>query len=152
VHKEIAASFLPKMKQEFDAANVKIRGDEYTRDIIDVDEAKEDDYHTEYLDKIISIKIVDDLDEAIEFINKYSSGHTESIMTENKETAYIFLKKVDSGAVFWNASTRFTDGGCFGMGCEMGISTDKLHARGPMGLKEMTSYKYIIEGNGNIRE
>ena len=113
--------------------------------------ASEDDFYKEYLDYIISVKTVSDVDEAIDHINKYNTGHSESIITENKEAAKKFLNRVDAACVYVNASTRFTDGFEFGFGAEIGISTQKLHARGPMGLKELTSYKYQIMGNGQIR-
>ena len=118
---------------------------------IDCEPATEQDFGTEYLDYIISMKTVDSVEEAISHINRYSTGHSESILTENEETARQFLNEIDSACVYWNASTRFTDGGEFGFGAEIGISTQKLHARGPMGLRELTSYKYRIYGNGQIR-
>ncbi|MFH1317349.1 MAG: glutamate-5-semialdehyde dehydrogenase [Candidatus Woesearchaeota archaeon] len=151
VHKDIAQRFLPVVKEEFKKNDVEVRGCVETKKIIDAKEATEEDYKTEYLAKIISIKVVDDVDEAISFIDKYGSGHSDAIVTEDKMNANKFLDQVDSAAVYHNASTRFTDGGQFGMGCEIGISTQKLHARGPMGLKEMTSYKYLIEGDGEVR-
>ena len=114
--------------------------------------AAEEDYGTEYLDYILSIKTVDSLDEAIRHINRYSTGHSDAILTEDMERAERFCQEVDSACVYVNASTRFTDGFEFGFGAEIGISTQKLHARGPMGLKELTSYKYVIHGNGQIRE
>ncbi|MFH1053015.1 MAG: glutamate-5-semialdehyde dehydrogenase [Candidatus Woesearchaeota archaeon] len=152
INKEIAERFLPVIKEEFLKNDVEIRGCDETREIIDAKAATEDDFKTEYLAKIISIKVVKDIDEAISFIDKYGSGHSDAIVTEDKLNAAKFLKQVDSAAVYHNASTRFTDGGQFGMGCEIGISTQKLHARGPMGLKEMTSYKYLITGDGEVRE
>jgi glutamate-5-semialdehyde dehydrogenase len=153
VHKDIASEFLPKMAELFKKYGVEMRGCRETRKIInDIKEATEDDWYTEYLDLIISIKIVNSVEEAIEHINKYGTHHSDAIITENKENADKFLKEVDSAAVYHNASTRFTDGGEFGLGGEIGISTDKIHARGPMGLEELTSYKYIIHGNGQIRE
>jgi len=153
VHRDIAEKFLPDMAELFKRNNVEMRGCEKTRKILpDIKEATEKDWFTEYLDLIISIKIVDSLEEAIEHINKYGTHHSDSIITENKESAEKFLKEVDSAAVYHNASTRFTDGGEFGLGAEIGISTDKIHARGPMGLEELTSYKFVIYGNGQIRE
>ncbi|MCM8806859.1 MAG: glutamate-5-semialdehyde dehydrogenase [Candidatus Omnitrophica bacterium] len=153
VHKNIAEIFLPKMAQLFEKYNVEMRGCTETRKILPyIKEATEEDWYTEYLDLIISIKIVNSLEEAIEHINKYGTHHSDAIITENKEAAEKFLKEVDSAAVYHNASTRFTDGGEFGLGAEIGISTDKIHARGPMGLEELTSYKYVIYGNGQIRE
>jgi len=152
IHKNIAKKYLPGLKKGLEKYGVEIRGCDQTKIIIDVGKATEEDFRTEYLAKIISIKIVNDIDEAIEFVNEYGSGHSDAIITENNMDAEKFLKSIDSSTVYHNASTRFTDGGCFGMGCEMGISTDKLHARGPMGLEEMTTYKYVVIGNGQIRE
>ena len=113
--------------------------------------ATEEDWGTEYLDYILSLKLVDSLDEAIRHINRYNTGHSEAIITQDYNHAQEFLNRIDAAAVYVNASTRFTDGGEFGLGCEMGISTQKLHARGPMGLEELCSYKYIIHGDGQIR-
>jgi glutamate-5-semialdehyde dehydrogenase len=153
VHKEIAERFLPKMAELFREHGVEMRGCSETRKIIsDIKEATEKDWYTEYLDLIISIKVVNNIEEAIEHINKYGTHHSDAIITENRESAEKFLKEVDSAAVYHNASTRFTDGGEFGLGAEIGISTDKIHARGPMGLEELTSYKYVVYGNGQIRE
>ncbi|MCM8818967.1 MAG: glutamate-5-semialdehyde dehydrogenase [Candidatus Omnitrophica bacterium] len=153
IHKDIAEKFLPKMAELFRNYNVEMRGCSETKKILpDIKEATEIDWYTEYLDLIISIKIVNSLEEAIEHINKYGTHHSDSIITENKKSAEKFLKEVDSAAVYHNASTRFTDGGEFGLGAEIGISTDKIHARGPMGLEELTTYKYVIYGNGQIRE
>ncbi|HOK57188.1 MAG TPA: glutamate-5-semialdehyde dehydrogenase [bacterium] len=153
VHKDIAKKFLPKMAEIFKEYKVEMRGCEKTLEILpDIKRATEIDWYTEYLDLIISIKIVKNLEEAIEHINKYGTHHSDSIITENEKAAEKFLKEVDSAAVYHNASTRFTDGGEFGLGAEIGISTDKIHARGPMGLEELTTYKYIIYGNGQIRE
>lgn len=153
VHKDIAEEFLPKLKKKLDEHNVEIRGCEMTRQILGdcVVPADEDDYATEFLDYIISIKVVDDLAEALEHIAKYSTGHSECIVTESLFSAETFKKSVDSAAVYVNCSTRFTDGEMFGLGAEIGISTQKLHARGPMGLNEMTTTKYTITGNGQIR-
>jgi len=151
IHDAVANELLPKLKKEFDKEKVEMRGCAETQKIIKVKKATEKDYATEYLAKIISIKVVKDLCKAAEFIDTYSSKHTESIITENRKTAELFEKRIDSAVIFHNASTRFTDGGQFGMGCEIGISTQKLHARGPMGLKEMTSYKFIVEGDGQVR-
>lgn len=153
VHKDIAEKFLPRMAELFRKYNVEMRGCKETLKILpDIKEAKEEDWYAEYLDLIISIKIVNDVDEAISHINKYGTHHSDSIITQNRETAEKFLKEVDSAAVYHNASTRFTDGGEFGLGAEIGISTDKIHARGPMGLEELTIYKYVVYGNGQIRE
>lgn len=152
VHRDVAARFLPEMLKQFKEANVQIRGCAFTRKIAKwAKAATEKDYRTEYLDLILSVKIVDSLDAAIAHINDYGSHHSDSIVTENCDNASKFLKQVDSACVYVNASTRFTDGNQFGMGAEIGISTDKLHARGPMALEELTSYKYIIYGNGQIR-
>jgi glutamate-5-semialdehyde dehydrogenase len=133
-------------------AGVELRGCEKSREIIpEIKQAVEDDWSAEYLDKILSVKIVSSIDDAIDHISIYGSSHSDTIVTENKSNANKFTDEVDSAAVYVNASTRFTDGFEFGMGAEIGISTDKLHARGPMGLKELTSYKYIIHGTGQIR-
>ena len=153
VHKDVAERFLPKLKKRLDEHKVEIRGCEITRQILGdcVVPADEDDYATEFLDYIISIKVVDDLAEAIEHISKYSTGHSECIVTESLFSAQEFQKRIDAAAVYVNVSTRFTDGEMFGLGAELGISTQKLHARGPMGLREMTTTKYLITGNGQIR-
>ena len=136
---------------EFQKAGVEIRGCEKTRRIIKgIKKASEKDWYTEYLDLILSVKVVKDVDEAIKHIMKYGSYHSDAIVTKNKKNAEKFLGGVDSAAVYVNASTRFTDGGEFGKGAEMGISTDKIHARGPMGLEELTSYKYMVYGIGYI--
>jgi len=152
VHKNIADTFLPKFKELMDKENVELRGCSKTREILkNIKEATEEDYKTEYLDLILSIKVVDSLDEAIEHINTYGSHHSEAIITENYENAERFLDEIDASCVYVNASTRFTDGGMFGFGAEIGISTNKLHARGPVGLRELTTYKYKIRGSGQIR-
>ncbi len=152
VHKDIAARFLPGMLKKFREMKVEIRGCKMTRKIVKgVKLATEKDYHTEYLDLILSVKVVGDLNEAIRHINFYGSHHSDSIITENYAHALEFLRRVDSGCVYVNASTRFTDGNQFGMGAEIGISTDKLHARGPMALEELTTYKYMVFGDGQIR-
>ena len=153
VHKDIAEAALPLIKAELDKKNVEIRGCERTVAILgeDVVPACEDDYAREFLDYILAVKVVDSLDEAIEHLAKYSTGHSESIVTSDYAAAEKFTACVDSAAVYVNASTRFTDGGEFGLGAEIGISTQKLHARGPMGLSSLTSSKYIIKGNGQIR-
>ncbi|MFH1191685.1 MAG: glutamate-5-semialdehyde dehydrogenase [Candidatus Omnitrophota bacterium] len=152
VHREVAARFLPGMLKKFKEANVQIRGCAFTQKIANwVKRATEKDYRTEYSDLILSVKVVDSLEEAIAHINEYGSHHSDSIVTDNDNSAGKFLKQIDSACVYQNASTRFTDGNQFGMGAEIGISTDKLHARGPMGLEELTSYKYIIYGNGQVR-
>ena len=152
VHDAIKNEFLPLLEKALNKESVEIRGCNKTKKILaKIKLASVEDYKTEYLAKILSIKIVNDLDESIKFIETYSSGHSEAIITENVKTANKFLEIIDSAAVYHNASTRFTDGGCFDMGCEIGISTQKIHARGPMGLNEMISYKYIVRGNGEIR-
>lgn len=151
IHEKIREAFLPELKKALDEKKVEIRGDEKTREVINCTPATEEDFATEYLDYILSVKTVKSVNEAIEHINRYSTRHSEAIITENSEHAGIFLKEVDAACVYVNASTRFTDGFEFGFGAEIGISTQKLHARGPMGLKELTSYKYEITGNGQIR-
>jgi glutamate-5-semialdehyde dehydrogenase len=150
VHSEVANRFLPKFKEVIQESNVQLRGCENTRKIIDVTVASERDWKTEYLDYILSIKVVNSLEEAIEHINTYGSGHTDSIITENKEIAQKFMDLVDSANVFWNCSTQFSDGFRFGFGAEVGISTNKIHARGPVGLDGLTIYKYKLIGNGHI--
>ncbi len=152
VDKAMAGEFLPKIKEEMEKNEVELRGCEITLEYIDIKPANEEDWHTEYLDKILSIRVVDDLEDAIEHIETYGSGHSDSIVTENYSAAEEFLNRVDSACVYVNASTRFTDGGVFGFGAEVGISTNKLHARGPMGIDDLTTYKYIILGNGQVRE
>ena len=152
IHRDIREALLPKLAEALHSKNVEMRGDEEIRQILpDCAPAMEEDYGKEYLDYIISMKTVGSACEAIAHINKYNTRHSECIVTENKETAEKFLKEVDAACVYVNASTRFTDGFEFGFGAEIGISTQKLHARGPMGLKELTSYKYTIHGNGQIR-
>ena len=154
IHKDVSEEFLPVLKKALDEKNVEFRGDENTRKILGdcVIPATEEDYGKEYLDYILSVKTVSSVDEAIRHINKYNTHHSECIVTENQENAEKFLDGVDAACVYVNASTRFTDGFEFGFGAEIGISTQKLHARGPMGLKELTSYKYKIYGNGQIRQ
>ena len=152
VHNDIREALLPALKAALDTKNVEIRADERIRQVIDgCMEATEADYGTEYLDYILSMKTVDSVEEAIAHINKYNTKHSECIVTEDAATAETFLNGVDAACVYWNASTRFTDGFEFGFGAEIGISTQKLHARGPMGLKELTSYKYRIIGTGQTR-
>ncbi len=153
VHKDIAGEFLPGMIKKFEEAKVEIRGDEKTKSILPhIKSAGEEDWSTEYLDLILSVRVVDSLSEAIDHINKYGSMHSEAIVTRDKDAAERFLQEVDASSVFWNASTRFTDGGEFGMGAEIGISNQKLHARGPMGVRELTSTKFVIYGDGQIRK
>lgn len=152
IHKDIKDAFLPVLAEGLRTHHVEMRGDEAVREVLsDCLPATEEDYASEYLDYIISMKTVTDVDEAIAHINKYNTKHSEAIITENELTAEKFLKEIDAACVYVNASTRFTDGFEFGFGAEIGISTQKLHARGPMGLKELTSYKYQIHGNGQIR-
>ena len=153
VHQTVAAEFLPSMLRQLRDAGVEIRGCERTRQIVsDVTPATEQDWRTEYLDLILAVKVVDSVDAAIDFINTYGTGHSDAIVTQDYAHARRFQAEVDSAAVYVNASTRFTDGYEFGFGAEVGISTNRLHARGPMGLRELTTYKYVINGNGQIRE
>lgn len=152
VHQDIAAEFLPRAKQKLDECKVEWRGSPRTVAILPgIAPATLEDYAAEYNDYILSCKVIDGLDEAIAHIRRYSTGHSECIVTRNEEAARRFARSVDSAAVYINASTRFTDGSEFGMGAEIGISTQKLHARGPMGLRELTSYKYVILGSGQVR-
>lgn len=153
IHKNIASNFIPLLTERLKRKNVEIRGDKNTCEIDNrVILATDEDWGCEYLDLIISVKIVENIDVAIEHINEYSTKHSESIITKDYENARRFLNEIDSSCVYVNSSTRFTDGGEFGFGAEIGISTQKLHARGPMGLKELTTTKYVIYGNGQIRE
>ena len=159
VHEEIAAAFLPRLQKilvtDRDAAqekSVELRLDEKAAQYISGTQAKSEDFDTEFLDHILAIKLVSSLEEAVEHIEAHSTHHSDAIVTEKAAVAAYFTEQVDSAAVYVNASTRFTDGGQFGLGCEMGISTQKLHARGPMGLKELTSYKYVIQGTGQVRK
>lgn len=153
VHERIANVFLPMVKAELDKKSVILLGCEKTLNILEsnIAPATEDDYKTEFLDYVLAVKIVSSMDEAIDHIAKYSTGHSEAIISESVKNSRIFTRRVDSAAVYVNASTRFTDGGQFGLGSEIGISTQKIHARGPMGIDELTSYKYIICGDGQIR-
>ena len=154
VDQAIASDFLPLVKERLvdeRERSVELRLDEDAQAIISGRAAQEQDFDTEFLDYILAVKVVDGVEEAVDHIEAHSTHHSDAIVTENPETAACFTKQVDSAAVYVNASTRFTDGGQFGLGCEMGISTQKLHARGPMGLREMTSYKYIVSGNGQVR-
>jgi glutamate-5-semialdehyde dehydrogenase len=153
VHEEIARSFLPTMIEALEDAGVEVRGCAKTRKIVKgLKAAKESDWFTEYLDLILSVRVVKNLEEAIAHINRYGSNHSDSIVTADAVSAERFLREVDSACVYVNASTRFTDGGQFGFGAEIGISTNRLHARGPMGLEDLTTYKYVIRGNGQVRE
>ena len=153
VHQKVAEQFLPVIIAALRKENVEVRGCEKTAKIVsDVKLATEEDWYREYLDYIIGVKVVNDLDEAIAHVNKYSTKHSESILTANFTKAMRFIKEVDSAAVYWNASTRFTDGNQFGLGAEIGISTQKLHARGPMSVQHLTTTKYFILGSGHIRK
>lgn len=159
VHENIAATFLPRLEQvlvkerkESGLEPILFRLDEKASQFITGSAAEAQDFDTEFLDYILAVKVVSSLEEAVEHIEAHSTHHSDAIVTENEDTALYFTEQVDSAAVYVNASTRFTDGGQFGLGCEMGISTQKLHARGPMGLKELTSYKYVVTGDGQIRE
>jgi len=154
IHRDVADEFVPRIAESLSAKNVELRGDETFRRLADLEgliEATEDDWSTEYLDYVLSAKIVDSLDEAIGHINHYGSHHTDSIVTDDETAAARFQLEVDSACVFWNASTRFNDGAEFGFGAEIGISTDKLHARGPMALEELCSYKYLAFGTGQVK-
>ena len=149
----IAGQFLPRIGKALAERKVELRGDEQTRSLVSgVKPATEDDWYAEYLDLILAVRVVNGVDEAIDHITKYGSAHSDAIVTRNKATAEKFLREVDSSSVFWNASTRLADGGQYGFGAEIGISTDKLHARGPMGLEELTSYKFVVVGDGQLRE
>ena len=153
IHKNVAKAFLPEILNELNNKGVEIYGCNETQKYANyVKPATDEDFYTEYLDMKISVIVLDSIDSAVEHINEHSTGHSEAIITENYNNAMKFTERIDSAAVYVNASTRFTDGGEFGFGAEIGISTQKLHARGPMGLREMTTYKYIILGNGEIRE
>jgi len=152
VHKDIADAFLPRMIARFKQLGVELRGDKAVQKFdVSIKPATEEDWYAEYLDMILSIRIVKNVQAAIEHINTYGSQHSDAIVTTDAKAAKKFLSQVDSATVYVNASTRFTDGGEFGMGAEIGISTDKLHARGPMGLEELTTYKYVISGSGQVR-
>ena len=156
VQKEIAPKILPLIQKRLNEKEVCLRLDDEAYAILKeqpgrIEHATAEDWKTEYLDYILSVKIVSDVQEAIDHINQYSTHHSECIVSEDPQAAQQFLDQIDSACVYWNASTRFTDGGVFGLGAEIGISTGKIHARGPMGLKEMTSYKYTIQGNGQVR-
>ena len=153
VHEKIAAEFLPKLAARFGQLGVELRGDPAARAIVpSMKEATEKDWYEEYLDLILTVKVVPSVKAAVDHINKYGSRHSDAIVSESEESQRMFTQEIDSATVYVNASTRFTDGGQFGMGAEIGISTDKLHARGPMALEELTTYKYIIHGHGQVRE
>jgi len=153
IDEKIANQFLPRVAKALTDKKVELRGDERTRKLVpNAKPATEDDWYAEYLDLILAVRVVKDVDEAIDHITKYGSAHSDAIVTRQKATAEKFLREVDSSSVFWNASTRLADGGQYGFGAEIGISTDKLHARGPMGLEELTSYKFVVVGDGQLRE
>ena len=152
VAESVAEKFLPLMAQRLTARGVELRGDERSRQIVpQMKTATEEDWYAEYLDLILAVRVVPGLEAAIDHISKYGSAHSDAIVTADSKASDRFLREVDSAAVYWNASTRFTDGGEFGLGAEIGISTDKLHARGPMGIEELTSYKYVVVGDGQVR-
>ena len=151
IHREVLEDFLKEAVPMLKEHNVRFVCDESSIKYVDGTPATEEDWDTEYGDYVLAVKTVDSLDEAISFIEKHGTSHSEAIITENAETAAQFLNQTDAAAVYWNASTRFTDGGEFGLGAEIGISTQKMHARGPMGLREITSYKYVVTGKGQIR-
>lgn len=152
IHEGVAKKVIPLIYEDLTAANVEIRGDELSREIIpDIKEASPEDWGTEYLDAIISMKVVPDIEAAIEHINTYNTGHSEAIITKSYDMSLKFMDEIDAAAVYVNASTRFTDGNEFGFGAEIGISTQKLHARGPMGLSALTTTKFIVFGNGQVR-
>ncbi len=152
VHEAIAEKFLPSVSERLKEKQVELRGDDKTRKWVSgVKKATQKDWYEEYLDLVLAVRVVKNFDEAVAHIRKYGSAHSDAIVTENAATAGAFTRQIDSACVFVNASTRFNDGGEFGMGAEMGISTDKLHARGPMGLEELTSYKYVVLGQGQVR-
>jgi len=153
VHEAISKTFLPNIISSLRKSNVKVKGCELTREIVpDVELATEEDWFKEYLDLIISVKVVKDLTEAVNHINKYGTQHSDAILSSSFEKAWRFIREVDSATTYWNASIRFTDGNQFGLGAEVGISNQKLHARGPMGAEQMTTTKYFILGHGQIRE
>jgi glutamate-5-semialdehyde dehydrogenase len=152
VHESVAGEFLPALAEALENNGVEMRGDEATRRLIPkAKEATEDDWYAEYLDLTLAIRVVGSVGEAIDHINRYGSRHSDAIVAKSKEAQEAFTKGVDSSSVYVNASTRFTDGAEFGLGAEIGISTDKIHARGPMGLEGLTTYKYVIHGDGQIR-
>ena len=156
IHKDVAPSFLPKVARLLTDKGVALRLDEkaaaHVKDLdIPYSSATEEDFHEEFLDLILSVKEVDDLESAIDAVNTYGSGHSDAIITANATNAETFLSAVDTSTAYWNASTRFTDGFEFGLGAEIGISTDRLHARGPMGLRELCTYKFIVYGDGQIK-
>ena len=158
VDRAVAGEFLPKLRERLvdhrsaqGAIPVELRLDQAAAQIISGTHAGPEDFDTEFLDYVLAVKVVDGVDAAVAHIAAHSTGHSDAIVTADEEAAKRFLAQVDSAAVYWNASTRFTDGGEFGLGCEMGISTQKLHARGPMGLAELCTYKYVVRGTGQVR-
>ena len=152
MHRDVAPRFLPAVAQQLEAAGVELRGCPETRRLVpSAKPASDADWDTEYLDLILSVKVVDSLDDAIAFIRRHGSGLADAIVTTDTDVAERFTRAIDSAAVFVNASTRFTDGFEFGFGAEIGISTNRLHARGPMGLRELTTYKYVVRGTGQVR-
>jgi glutamate-5-semialdehyde dehydrogenase len=152
VHKNVAARFLPRICRRLAEAGVELRGDERTRRVWPgAKAATEDDWYAEYLDLVLSVRVVDDLQQAIDHIAAYSSNHTDAIISQDLKHVQQFVRDVDSSSVMINASTRFSDGGEYGLGAEVGISTDKLHARGPMGVRDLTTYKWVVYGNGQVR-
>ena len=153
VHRDIAEEFLPRAAKELGERGVELRGCKTSRKLVpDMKEAAEEDWYAEYLDLILAVRVVESLEEAVEHINTYSSAHTDAIVTSDIGCADYFVTNVDSSSVMVNASTRFSDGGVYGLGAEIGISTDKLHARGPMGVADLTTYKWVVYGHGAIRE
>ncbi|MCD2202653.1 glutamate-5-semialdehyde dehydrogenase [Halobacterium sp. KA-6] len=150
VNQDVAEEFLPGMVERYEDAGVELRGDEATRDIVDIDPATEDDWDTEYGDLELAIKVVADVYDAVDHVNAHGSKHTESILTEDEDAAAVFMRGIDAASVFHNASTRFADGYRYGLGAEVGISTGKIHARGPVGLEGLTTYKYYLEGDGQL--
>jgi glutamate-5-semialdehyde dehydrogenase len=153
IHERVAEKLLPQIAERLIKAGVKLRGDEASRRLVkDIKAASEEDWGEEYLDLIMSVRVVKDVDEAIRHINQYGSAHTDAIVTANEQTAKRFLNEVDSSSVMWNCSTRLADGGQYGLGAEIGISTDRLHARGPMGAEELTCLKWVVTGEGQLRQ
>ena len=153
VHKAVAKEFLPRISERLQSLGVELRGDDASRGIVpSMAAATEEDWEEEYLDLILSVRVVDDVDAAIDHINTFGSQHSDAVVAKSEAVQNAFRQGVDSATVYVNASTRFTDGAEFGMGAEIGISTDKLHARGPMGLEELTTYKYVINGTGQIKQ
>jgi glutamate-5-semialdehyde dehydrogenase len=151
IDETIAPHLLPSLKEAFDAKGTLLKGCDKTAEIISVEHAGDAEFHTEYLDNILNIRVVSGVSDAVEHIAKYGSGHSEAIVTDNYASAEKFLNSVDAAAVYLNASTRFTDGGAFGFGAEVGISTNKLHVRGPMGIEGLTTYKFKLYGSGQVR-